>query len=194
MADLTDDAATAFHAVDPAIARHGAGIHSIAHIFGSGRCGQYAACLHQHGREAAVEANGQDAICSVGGRSHRVQFLFGESERFLHEHMLAGIERRDGELRMAVVTCGNEQGRGRGVIKYFAKIGRGTGKAELFGGADGAQPRGGDDRREHRAAVCRLDGWQEYGSGVIAHADEGDAVCGGSDPALDTHDTGWWLG
>ncbi len=151
MAELAEDATAALRRrVDPALGRQGAGIDPQNQELGPGVPGEMRARLTHHRREAAVEADEDEARRGGARRLDPRELVAVERQRLLDQHRLALLERRRHQRRMARMARRDQHGIDRGIVEHRGDVGRARGEAVLL------------LRMLRREAALRHDGAQRH--------------------------------
>ena len=128
MANLAEDAAAAFVALNPGVRGQHAGVDPIEHHQRTGSRFQRLFRFHQQRREAPVEADGQDALRPSRGRDGVCQARGFDRQRLFAEHMLSRAQRARGQGGVGIVPRRDEHGVGRGIVDRGRGVGRGLAK------------------------------------------------------------------
>ena len=137
MANLAQNPAAALVPVNPALRRDVAGVDADQHGFRSRLAGEAIPQRPGHGREAAVEADLEEAGRLVSGHDDAVDLGTAQAQRLLHQHRLAGGQGPGGQLGVAVVAGGDEDRVDFGVVEDRRHIRCGRGKPERVAGVIG---------------------------------------------------------
>ena len=100
------------------------------------------------GSETAVEADREDGTCvaqflDAGGDP--IEFFFRDAQGLFDEYVFAGAQRRDHEIRVKIVTGGDEDRGGGGVVPDFLGFGGGELESVALASAFGGDAFGGAD-------------------------------------------------
>ena len=159
MADLAEDTAAAFFALDPALRRNDARVDAIKHHQRAGSWLERVARRDEQRRKTPVEADRQDARRVPRGLDAIVEAGSAfDRERLFAEHMLACAQGARREPGVGVVAGGNENSVGRRILDRGGRIGRRASEAELLLRMVGADAGLGDDALEPTPSASRTFG------------------------------------
>ena len=123
-------------------------------------------------REGSVEADRQPGVFAAR-RPHLVDLLAGEPQGLLHEHGLAGAQRRGRDLGVAVVSRPDQHQVHLRVLDGRAPVGAGVGAAERARDVGRGRTASGDDGLDPHA-VGSPEIRQVHPAHEVAGADERD--------------------
>ena len=128
-------------------------------------------------REAALQADGDLRLGSSCRRDDRIAVGKRRRHRLFEQHMLAGVERGDGDGRVQVIGCGDGNGFDLGIAEDVLPFAIDDGAWMVGLGSGGAVLAVGCDRREPGASAAGNRARMEAPPGPVSRHRECHALC-----------------